>query len=287
VSASLLDRCAPALFVLLWSTGFIGARFGLPYIDALQFLSLRYGCVLVLLLTIAWAARAEFPTRRQIPHIAAAGVLIHAGYLGGVFLAIKHGLSAGIAALIVGLQPILTALAARPLLGETISWRQWTGLALGIIGVALVVWHKLGAGEELLATMTPAVVALFSITAGTLYQKRFCPRFDLRTGSAIQFAASLAVTLPLALLFESGTPQWSAEFWFALGWLVIVLSIGAITLLNVMIRKGTAVSVASLFYLTPAVTAIMAWLLFQETLRPVAVLGLLVAIAGVALARRA
>jgi drug/metabolite transporter (DMT)-like permease len=287
VSATLLDRSAPALFVLLWSTGFIGARFGLPYIEPLQFLVLRYGCVLLLLVLVALAVRAPWPARAQIPHIASAGIMIHAGYLGGVFVAIKHGMAAGVAALIVGLQPILTALAARPLLGEHISWRQWTGLALGIAGVALVVWHKTGGSREVAVTSTAIVVALLSITAGTLYQKRYCPRFDLRTGSAIQFAASLAVTAPLALLFESGVPRWTPELGFALGWLVVVLSVGAISLLNVMIRRGSAVAVASLFYLTPPVTAIMAWLLFGESLPLAACAGMLVAVIGVALARRA
>jgi drug/metabolite transporter (DMT)-like permease len=287
VSATLLDRSAPALFVLLWSTGFIGARFGLPYIEPLQFLALRYACVLLLLVLVAVAVRAPWPARAQIPHIASAGVLIHAGYLGGVFVAIKHGMAAGVAALIVGLQPILTALAARPLLGERISWRQWAGLALGIAGVVLVVWHKTGGSRELAITSTAIIIALLSITAGTLYQKRYCPRFDLRTGSAIQFATSLAVTAPLALLFESGTPQWTPELAFALGWLVLVLSVGAISLLNVMIRRGSAVAVASLFYLTPPTTAIMAWLLFGESLPLAACAGMVIAVIGVALARKA
>ena len=222
-----------------------------------------------------------------MPHIAVAGLLIHAGLLGGVFVAIKHGMAAGVAALIVGLQPILTALAARPLLGERTSWRQWTGLALGLAGVALVVRHKMGEGTALSSTVVPIIVALVSITAGTLYQKRFCPTFDLRTGSVIQFAASLLVTAPLALAFEHGSPRWTWELVFAMSWLVLVLSIGAISLLNMMIRRDSAVAVASVFYLTPPATAIMAWLFFGETLPALAILGLVVAVVGVALARRA
>jgi drug/metabolite transporter (DMT)-like permease len=282
-----IDRLAPGLFVLLWSTGFIGARFGLPYIEPLQFLSIRYACVIALLALIAFAAHAPLPRARDVPHIAVAGLLIHAGLLGGVFVAIKHGMAAGVAALIVGLQPILTALAARPLLGERTSWRQWTGLALGLAGVALVVRHKMGEGPALWSTVVPIIVALVSITAGTLYQKRFCPKFDLRTGSLIQFAASLLVTAPLALAFEHGSPRWTWELVFAMSWLVLVLSIGAISLLNMMIRRDSAVAVASVFYLTPPTTAVMAWLLFGETLPALAILGLVIAVVGVALARKA
>jgi len=286
MAATSIERIAPGLFVLLWSSGFIGARLGLPYIEPLGFLSIRCAGAVALLAMLAFLSGAPLPRPREVPHIAVAGVLIHAGCLGGVFVAIKHGLPTGIAALVMGLQPILTALAANPLLGERTPRRQWIGLALGLIGVAMAVGHKVAGGVTIVSTLLPISVALISITAGTLYQKRFCAHFDLRTGSAIQFAASLLVTAPLALAFERLPAIWTPQLLFALAWLVVVVSIGAISLLNVMIRQGSAVSVASVFYLTPPTTAILAWWLFGEKLPALAVSGLLLAAAGVALARR-
>jgi len=279
----------PLLFVLLWSTGFIGAKLGLPYIEPLHFLSLRYVLVLALMGALVLATRAPWPKDpRQAIHIGLSGLLLHGVYLGGVFMAIRAGLPAGITALVVGLQPLITALGAGAWLGERVGRWQWAGLALGFVGVALVVQGKFGQvpAAGLLPMLIPAVAALAGITAGTLYQKRFCPRFDLRTGALLQFAPSLALTVPLAWLIETGNIQWTGQLLFALAWLVLVLSLGAITLLNLLIRSGGAVNVASLFYLTPVVTALMAWGLFGETLGPTALAGMGLAVGGVALARR-
>lgn len=281
-----MQRAYPLLFVFLWSTGFIGAKYGLPYAEPLSFLLTRYGLVIALMLAIALIMRAPWPKdRAQWLHIGVSGVLVHAFYLGGVFVAIKHGLPAGVTALVVGMQPLLTACGAGWLLGEKVSARQWGGLALGFVGVTLVVSGKFG-DAALGPMLWPAVVALLAITAGTLYQKRFCARFDLRTGSVIQFVPTAIVTGIAVAMFEDYRIEWTGDFLFALGWLVLVLSLGAISLLNLLIRSGTAVNVASLFYLTPPTTALIAWAVFGETLAPVAVLGMAVAVAGVYLVAR-
>ncbi len=274
----------PALFVLLWSTGFIGARLGLPHAEPLTFLALRYAVVLVILAPLALILRATWPaTWRDARHIAVAGLLIQGGYLGGVFSAVHAGMSAGIVALIVGMQPLLTAAAAGRMLGERIAPRQWAGLALGLAGVTLVVWQKMSVQGMSAASLLLALLALASITAGMLYQKRHCPLFDARAGATIQFGAALAVTLPLAWTLETMQVRWSGEFVFALGWLSLVLSVGATTLLFRLIARGAATRVTSLFYLTPAVTAVMAWLMFDDTLGAVALAGMAIAVAGVAL----
>ena len=282
-----MQRLYPLLFVFLWSTGFIGAKYGLPDAGPLSFLLTRYGAVILLMGALALATRAPWPVGpRQWLHIAVTGLLVHATYLGGVFIAIKHGLPAGVTALVVGLQPLLTATLAGTLLGETVSRRQWGGLALGLAGVGLVVSGKFG-DAALGAMLLPAVVALLGITLGTLYQKRYCAGFDLRTGSVIQFAASAAATAPLCLLTEGYAVDWTGGFVFALGWLVLVLSIGAVSLLNLLIRGGSAVNVASLFYLTPPTTALIAWAVFGETLTSTAIAGMALAVSGVWLVARA
>ncbi|MCK0506438.1 MULTISPECIES: DMT family transporter [Aromatoleum] len=286
-----LTAAAPLLFVLLWSTGFIGAKFGLPYAEPLTFLSARYGLVIALMAVLALATRARWPSNwRQAVHIGVAGLLVHATYLGGVFMTLHRGLPTGVAALVVGMQPLLTALGAGWLLGERVSARQWAGLALGFIGVTLVVSNKVafgnGSSAELGWMLAPALAALAGITAGTLYQKRFCPSFDLRTGSVIQFVPCLLVTAYFASRTETMQIDWSGEFVFAMLWLVLVLSLGAISLLNLLIRSGSAVNVASLFYLTPPTTALMAWLLFGETLTGFALAGMVIAVSGVWLARK-
>ena len=280
-----MQRIYPLLFVFLWSTGFIGAKYGLPDAGPLSFLLTRYGAVILLMGALALATRAPWPAGpRQWLHIAVTGLLVHATYLGGVFVAIKHGLPAGVTALVVGLQPLLTATLAGALLGETVSRRQWGGLALGLAGVGLVVSGQFG-DAALSAMLLPAVVALLGITLGTLYQKRHCAGFDLRTGSVIQFAASAAATAPLCLLTEGYAVDWTGDFVFALGWLV--LSIGAVSLLNLLIRGGSAVNVASLFYLTPPTTALIAWAVFGETLTSTAIAGMALAVSGVWLVARA
>lgn len=274
-------QLAPALFVLLWSTGFIGAKLGLPYIEPLSFLAIRFACVASLLVLLALALRrpwpADWPTRA---HLGVAGVMLHAGYLSGVFCAIHSGLSAGQVALVVGLQPLATALLGVPLLGERVSPAQWLGLILGLAGVALVVGKRIGGGGSD-AALALAALALASITLGTLYQKRFVPSFDLWTGSALQFAASLLVVGPLALLLESGRIEWTPHFVFALAWLTLVLSIGAISLLHLLIRRGAATRISALFYLTPPTTALLAWLIFDERLDAMALAGMALCGAGV------
>lgn len=282
-----MQRIYPLLFVFLWSTGFIGAKYGLPYAEPLSFLFVRYLAVIALMTVIALLTRAPWPKApMQWVHIGISGLLVHAVYLGGVFIAIKQGLPAGITSLVVGMQPLLTALGAGWLLGERVVGRQWLGLALGFVGVALVVSGKFGDTAALGPMLVPALCALLGITVGTLYQKRYCARFDLRTGSVIQFVPTALATLPVILLFDGFHVDWTGEFIFALAWLVLVLSIGAISLLNLLIRSGSAVNVASLFYLTPLSTALIAFLMFDEKLGWLAVLGMGLAVSGVYLVAR-
>jgi drug/metabolite transporter (DMT)-like permease len=282
----MLARLAPFLFVLLWSTGFLGAKFGLPHAAPLAFLLVRYLLVITLMTSLALALRAPWPhDGRQWFHIGVSGLLVHALYLGGVFVAIDAGLPAGVTALVVGMQPLLTATVAGRMLGERVQPRQWLGLALGFVGVTLVLSNKLGAAFGLDA-LWPAIAALLGITAGTLYQKKFCPRFDWRSGSVAQFLPTTLVTGVIVFARDDFRIDWTGEFIFALGWLVLVLSIGAISLLNWLIRHGSAVNVASLFYLTPPTTALLAWLLFGETLTGAALAGMALAVWGVYLSRR-
>jgi drug/metabolite transporter (DMT)-like permease len=243
--------------------------------------------VLVLMGAVALATRAPWPAdRMQWLHIGVSGLLIHAVYLGGVFTAIRLGLPAGVTALVVGLQPVLTALGAGLFLRERVRTTQWAGLALGLVGVVLVVANKVAGGPSAASLLVPAVIALVGITAGTLYQKRFCASFDLRTGSVIQFLPCLVVTALVASRTETMAVHWTPAFVFALGWLVLVLSVGAVSLLNVLLRSGSAVNVASLFYLTPPTTALIAWAMFGETLTGLALAGMALAVAGVWLARK-
>lgn len=281
-----MNRFAPLLFVVLWSTGFIGAKLGLPHADALSFLLVRYILVVSLMTLLALAMRAPWPKDgRQWFHIGIAGLLVHAIYLGGVFVSISKGLPAGVASLVVGIQPLLTAVGAGWLLNETVLKRQWLGLVLGFAGVAMVVSGKLGSGFGLDA-LWPALAALAGITAGTLYQKRFCPSFDWRTGAVAQFLPTAVATGIVVSLTGSFRVEWAPEFVFALGWLVLVLSLGAVSLLNMLIRRGSAVNLASLFYLVPPCTALIAWLLFDERLAGMALVGMALAVWGVYLARK-
>lgn len=281
-----ISRVAPVLFVLLWSTGFIGAKLGLPDAPPFTFLALRIVIVASLLTLAAVFTGAPWPASlRQAGHVALAGMMVHGAYLAGVFAAIAHGMGAGMVALIVGLQPLITASFASRLFGEKVGVRQWGGLVLGLIGVGLVVSHKIGleGGPQAAAL---AIVGLAGITGGTLYQKRYCGFMDLRTGAAIQYWATAIVMVGLAWMFEPMRVHWTGSFAFALSWLVLVLSIGAIFLLFLLIREGQAAKVASLFYLTPPVTAVMAWALFGEPLTPGVMIGFAVVAAGVWLARK-
>ncbi|PCI38512.1 MAG: EamA family transporter [Rhodospirillaceae bacterium] len=274
----------PATFVLLWSTGFIGAKLGLPYAEPFTFLFLRFAILTVLLILIALAFRAPWPkTWAEMTTLSVVGLLVHGAYLGGVFAAISVGVPAGITAVIVGLQPLLTALGAGLFLDETITKRQWLGFALGLVGVLLVLGDKLSLDMENIYGIMYAVIALLGITVGTLYQKSHGHAMDLRSGSAIQFAVAAIPMGLLAWFFESRDVHWTGEFVFALGWLVIVLSLGAMTLLFLLIRSGGAAKIASLFYLVPPVTAIFAWALFGESLGLMALGGMGIVVIGVAL----
>lgn len=280
-------RAMPGVFVLIWSTGFVVARFGMPHAPPLGFLALRYGLsVLAFGLWIA-VARPGWPQRAaQWLHLAATGVLLHAGYLGGVWAAVKGGLGAGTVALVVGLQPVLTALWVSATGQEhRIAPRQWAGLLLGLAGLLLVVWHKLGVGEVSGSNLALAVFALLCITAGTLYQKRFVAPCDVRTASAVQLAAAFAVTAPLALL-EHGRFDWHPQVIGAMAWSVLALTLGASSLLYLMIQRGAATRVTSLMYLVPPSTALLAWLLFDEHLSASVVAGMLLTAAGVGMVVR-
>jgi drug/metabolite transporter (DMT)-like permease len=279
-------RVAPTLFVLLWSSGFIGGKLGVPHADPFAFLLLRMAAATAILGVWAVLARAPWPRApAMIGHLCVAGLLVQGTYLAGVFAALAQGMGAGLVALIVGLQPLATAAVAGPMLGERVRPRQWAGLALGLAGVMLVVWRDLTLGGGAAAVVL-AVLALVGITLGTLYQKRFCTAMDLRSGTAIQFAAACAMMAVLTGTVGQFRVDWTGSFVFALVWLVLVLSVGALLLLYTLIRDGQAARVASLFYLTPPVTAVMAWALFGEALSMTALAGFVVAAVGVVVARR-
>jgi drug/metabolite transporter (DMT)-like permease len=277
---TVLDRIAPPLFIFIWATGYLVAKLAAPYADPLTFLSWRYAGVVVLMLGLALAARAAWPSRRDMLHLAVAGVGIQALYLAGVWVSIRQGLPAGTAALIVNLQPVLVA-AAAPLVGERVTPRQWLGVGFGLAGVVLVIWHKLTLGAGFGLPLLLCLMALLGITAGTLYQKRFVPHFDLRTGQVVQFAASLAVTLPLAWWLEPMRIEWNAPVLVAMAWSILVLTAGGISLMFYMLRHGRVTAVSSTMYLVPSVTAVMAWLLFGETLGAQAIAGMGVTLLGV------
>lgn len=271
---------APGLFVLLWSSGFIGAKLGLPHAEPLTFLLLRMAAAVILLGVLAMVTRPAWPDMAGVAHSIVAGLLVHGLYLAGVFVAIDRRLPAGIAALIVSLQPVLTSTLANRWLGEKVAPRQWAGLALGIAGVYLVVQGKTG-GETPALAWGAAVAALFGITLGTLYQKRFGGGIDWRPAFFIQYAAAGVFFAATALAFETRTVHWTGEFLFALAWLVFILSFGAIWLLYFLIKRAAATRVASLFYLVPPFTAVMAWAMFDERLGPLALAGMALCAAGV------
>jgi drug/metabolite transporter (DMT)-like permease len=272
---------APAVFVLLWASGFIGAKLGLGYAEPLTFLALRMITVVVLIAIVIAATRPKWPHANGVMHSVATGLMVHGLYLGGVFVAIENGLSAGLVALIVSLQPVLTSTVANRWLGERVAARQWCGLVLGLAGVYLVLQAKIETGEATPLAWIAATVALVGITVGTLYQKRFGGGIDWRPALCIQYAAAGLLFSLGAFLFETRVVHFSPQFLFALGWLVLVLSLGAVWLLYFLIRRAAATRVVSLFYLTPPVTALMAWALFDDKLAPLALLGMAVCVAGV------
>ena len=273
-------RLMPWVFVIIWSTGFIVARYAMPYAPPLKFLCLRYGASLALLLLIAFSLRVRWPqSRRQWLHLAMVGLLMQAGYLGGVWAAVKHGIGAGTVALIVGLQPLLTALLVS-LAGHRVRALQWLGLLLGFAGLGLVVARQLEQGELSSTNLGLALLALCCITAGTLWQKRFVLTTPVWTAAAIQVAAALLVSLPSAGL-EAEPVVFNAQLIGALAWSVLALTLGASSLLYLLIQRGAAVQVTSLIYWVPPVTALMGWWLFGERIGPTTWAGMALVAAGV------
>ncbi|HTQ81644.1 MAG TPA: DMT family transporter [Pseudolabrys sp.] len=277
---------APAAFVVLWSSGFIGAKFGLPYIEPLTFLALRMIFVVLILGAIALVVRARLPDGAEIGHSMVVGSLVHGLYLGGVFVAISQGVPAGISALIPGLQPMLMSTIANRFMGEAVTRRQWFGLALGLIGVALVLHDRSIAGSGTWLGWSASLVSLIGITLGTLYQKRFCGAIDWRTGNLLQYVTAGILFGLGAFVFETREIHWRAELIFALAWLVLVMSLGAVGLMYWLIRRSAATGFASLFYLVPAVTALMAYVLFGEKLDVLSIAGMLICAVGVVLVSR-
>jgi len=279
----ILIRAMPLVFVLIWSTGFIVARYGMPFAPPMKFLALRYALSILCFLPWIMLAGVSWPrTRDQWLHLSVTGMLMHGGYLGGVWAAVKAGMGSGLVALIVGLQPVLTAFWISST-GGHVTRRQWAGLALGFAGLVLVVSRKFGAGGEAnVFNLGLAVFALLSITTGTLYQKRHVARCDVRSANAVQLIAALAVTLPIAL-FETEPVQWTGEFVAAMAWSVLVLTLGGSSLLYILIQRGAATSVTSLLYLVPPTTALMAWVLFSEPITAVTVAGIALTALGVSL----
>lgn len=277
-----LDNAIAPIFVLIWSTGFVIARLAMPYVEPATFLFWRFSGVLAAMTALRLVWKITWPSWSQIKHIAVAGILLQFGYLLGVWFAVRLGMTAGLVAIIVGLQPIVTAWFAA-WISEKVTPRQWIGLGLGFAGVALVVAEKIAFVHIPFASYVLAFAGLLSITFGTLYQKKFCPVFDLRAGSSIQFGVSAVLCFICMYLFESGEMVWNASVVSALLWAIFPLSIGSISLLFMMIRKGAATKVTSLLYLTPPTTAVMAWLLFDEPFTLLMAAGLCLTMTGVVL----
>lgn len=287
---AMIVALAPILFPLLWSTGWIVARYSADFADPLMFLSLRYLFAGLALAAFAFLSRAQWPrTRAEWRHALVSGVLLHTIYLGGVWWAIMHGLPASISALIAALQPILTALFAPMLVGERIGPRRWSGVLAGFAGIGLVLAPKLAALESAqvsaaLAPIAVNVVAMFGVTAGSFYQKRYIHSGDLRTVAVLQYVGAFAVGLPLAVAFGDMHLDWSWTAVAVMAWSVIVLSIGAVALLLILIRRGEVSRASQLVFLVPPLSAIQAFLLFGEQLTAVQIAGMAVTAAGVALA---
>lgn len=290
-ASSIWITLTPAVFLLLWGTGFVGAKFGLPYAEPLTFLFWRFIIVVALMFAVAIAMGAPWPkSGMEAFHSMVAGMFLHGFYLGGVFWAIDQGMPAGVSALIVGLQPIITAIIAGLILRETVTLQQWVGLLIGLAGLGLVLGPRLPGGgltwgNEFALFLN--VVALVGITAGTIYQKVFVSDADLRTGSVMQYLGAANVVGLGVLLFEEGYADWTWELIGVMAWLILALSIGAISLLMMLIRRGAISKVATLFYLVPAVTVTMTWLAFDEALTFIQIGGVGVTVFAVWLATKA
>ena len=282
---NLAARAAPAIFVVLWSTGFIGTKYVLHNAEPLTYLAIRMILVVGLMAVIAAIARPQWPDSTGVAHSVVAGLLVHGFYLGGTAIAIAHSIPAGLSALIPGLQPILTSTLANRWLGERVTPLQWAGLLLGLAGVVLILHDRPISGEAGWGWLASGM-SLVSITLGTLYQRRYCNRIDWRAGNLVQYIAAAIFFSAGAWLFENNVVHWTREFVLSLMWLAVVLSIGSIGLLYWLIRRSAATSVASLFYLVPAVTAVMAYVLFGERLDTVAMVGMVACAAAVFLVNK-
>jgi len=287
-------KAMPAVFVLIWSTGFIVARYGMPYAPPFTFLLWRYFFSMLCFLPWIVLARVAWPRdRQQVLHLAVTGMLMHAGYLGGVWAAVKTGMGSGLSALIVGIQPVLTAIwlstVSRHEGQPAVSRRQWLGLLLGFAGLVMVVSRKFTAGTPLdhvtPVNMAWAVMALLAITSGTLYQKRFVQPCDVRTANTVQLLAAALVTFPLAWLEPEGM-HWNGQLMGAMAWSVLGLTLGGSSLLYLLIQRGAAATVASLMYLVPPTTALIAWVLFDEQITAITLLGTAITAIGVSLVVR-
>jgi len=281
-----LARLAPAVFVVLWATGFIGARYAMPWSEPFSFLAVRFAIAFALLAVLVQVLRRARAGWREAAHAAFAGMLMHGTYLGGVFWAIRHGMPAGLSALIIGLQPLITAIMAGLFLGERILPRHWLGLVVGFLGVSIVLWPKLGqiAGGVTAVTLTASIISVIGMSAGTIWQKRFITGVDLVSVTLYQYLGATILMALGSLASETRVFVPTVELFLAMAWSVFVLSIGAILLLMYLIRHGEMAKVASLFYLVPACTAVMAWVLFGEELTSVQILGMIVATVGVGMA---
>jgi len=286
-SASLLFSGAPALFVVLWSTGFIGAKMGLPYAEPATFLAIRFLLVAIILGGLCWWSDALWPRDwRNVGHILVVGLLVHGIYLGGIYAGISRGVTAGDSALIVGMQPILTAILIGPMLAESVRMRQWAGFVLGTLGLGLVSSRYFGGSSSSVSGVVFCIVGVVGMSIGTLYQKRFCSEMDLLSGSFLQFLSATIMMILIALTYETRQVHWTGEFVFALGWLVLVLSLGAMTVLWLLVRTKAATQVASLFFLVPPVTALIAWPLFGETLTLKSVSGMALVVLGILMVKQ-
>ena len=285
----MLVRLAPFIFVFVWATGFVGARLGMPHSEPGTFLALRFAIALCLLILICLILRAPWPGLKRAGLAVLIGLLIHGTYLGPVFWVIDQGMAAGVAAIIVGLQPLLTAVIAGWWLKEEITKGHWLGLFLGMTGVVIVLYPALDLSNSGVnaTTITVALLGMISVTLGTVLQKKVGGQSDLRTGTALQYIGAFIPVFVLAIFTETGTIDWTLEMTVAMVWSVLVLSVLAIFLLMWLISQGSVAKVSSLFFMVPGVAALMAWALFDETLVPLQLVGMAICAAGVALASRA
>ena len=283
-------KLIPWVFVWIWSTGFIAAKYGLPYAEPFTLLSYRFVITLFFLLILIIYKKSPWPkSRLEFFHLVIAGVLIHGVYLGGVFQALKWGMPAGLGAMVIGLQPIGMALVAGVLLKEEVSKKQWTGLIMGLVGLYLVLFDSLDLTEQIAFDGFPiwavfaVIISLFAISIGTIYQKRFCSNMNLYSGAWVQYFSASILCILIVLFFENGEVSWSRTFILAMTWQVLALSIGAILLLMTMIKKDALASVGSYFYLVAPLVAIQAWFLFEETIGISALAGVVLISFGVAI----